>query len=155
MRALSKPAIDELRDQRGVIRFWRPAPDVLVSIVVGHLSHAAALRMVYWLDLLLGDHAQVHQWHNWHEMKSFDVASQRDLTIWHVKNRKAVRDLNIICHSQLVLMGVRVANVALGGLIQVYQEPGMFEDALDVSLLPPNKLDEITRRNELGSRPRK
>jgi hypothetical protein len=143
MRALSKPAIEELRDERGAIRFWRPAHDVLVSIVVGHLSHKAGLRIIYWLDTILINDTQVRQWHNWHEMKSFDVASQRDLTAWHVKNRKAVRDLNIICQSQLVLMGVRVANVALGGLIQVYKEPRMFEDALDVSLLPPSELDAL------------
>ena len=145
MRALSKPAIEELRDDRGAIRFWRPAEDVLVSIVVGHLSHKAALRITYWLDTILINSDRVRQWHNWHEMRSFDVASQRDLTAWHVRHRKQVRDLNIICQSQLVLMGVRVANVALGGLIQVYQEPRMFEDALDVSLLPPSELDAITQ----------
>jgi hypothetical protein len=152
MRALSRPAIDELRYEEGVVRFWRPAPDVVASIVVGHMSQAAAQRIIYWLDVVLLNHQQVRQWHNWHEMRSFDVAAQRDLTVWHVKNRHAVRDLNIICQSQLVLMGVRVANVALGGLIQVYREPRMFEDALDVSLLPPSTLDAITQTPEITDR---
>lgn len=135
MKILNKAPAHEVRDSRGVTRIYRPQPDVLVSVVAGHFAHAGALRIIQTLDLIGLEHTQLRQWHHWYDMSSFDITSQRDLTTWHVRHRKLIHELNIVCRSQLVLMGVRVANVALGGLIQVYQDPAMFEAAIDRELL--------------------
>jgi hypothetical protein len=74
--------------------------------------------------------------HDWLDMTGYDSASRIDLTSWVLKNRAKSR-LCIGLRSKLVAMGVSVANLALGNMIETFSSSAQLEAALAEALRKP------------------
>jgi hypothetical protein len=72
---------------------------------------------------------RIHGFHNWLGMDNYESVCRVELTGWVLSHREQSA-LHIGLRSRMVAMGVAVANLALGSLIQVYNEPKGFETAL-------------------------
>lgn len=53
-------------------------------------------------------------------MPGYDSGFRLELTEWVAKHRPQMEPLHLVTRSQLVSMGAAVANIALGGLIQIH-----------------------------------
>ena len=51
-------------------------------------------------------------------MPNYDSELRTEWTRWLLRNRARLEDIQIVAGSKIVAMGVSVANVALGGIIQ-------------------------------------
>lgn len=74
--------------------------------------------------------------HDWLDMTGYDSSSRIDLTAWVLKNRANSR-LSIGMRSKLVAMGVSVANLALGNMIETFSTIAQLEGALAEALRAP------------------
>ena len=71
------------------------------------------------------------------EMPAYDSKLRVELQAWGVKHRAQVESIHMLSRSKLVSMGAAVTNLALGGMITMYDVQGAF-DAVAKSLgLPP------------------
>jgi hypothetical protein len=122
-----KPARQVERDG-ATCSFWTPAEGVLVSRAIGYLHHEFAQTLLGMLVPMLYGGPPIEQFHDWNGIQGFDIRCQADLTAWHVMHRSKVERLEILCQSNLVRMGVRVANLALRGLIHVHDDPVVFAE---------------------------
>jgi hypothetical protein len=64
------------------------------------------------------------------ELAGYDSALRVELTNWHLRDRENLRSLHTVTRSKIVKMGVTVANVALGVIVQ-HDDRRSFEDALE------------------------
>ena len=82
---------------------------------------------------LYGLGGMVHGFHNWFSMDNYDSVCRVELTSW-VRRHRTETGLHIGVRSRMVAMGVAVANLALGSLIHVHNEPAAMEEALSAVL---------------------
>lgn len=122
-----KPARQFERDG-ATCSFWMPVEGVLASRAIGYLHHEFAQALLGMLVPMLYGEPRIAQFHDWNGIDGFDIRCQADLTAWHVMHRSKVERLEILCQSNLVRMGVRVANLPLRGLIHVHDDPSRFTD---------------------------
>lgn len=130
------PPLKLLERADGQMRIWLPQPTLLVSRGRGYLHHEFAVEIIRSLDAI-SPSRPVMQFHDWLDIQGFDIRCQRDLTAWHVTNRQRVKRLDIAAHSALVRMGVAVANVALKGVIRLYDNVVSFESQVEQALTSP------------------
>ena len=129
LRASLARDVQSLRGARGHLSVWRVAPGVYASEVTGHLDVQLAQRIIDFAEPLyaLGS---VAGFHDWFEMTGYDSQSRIVLTRWVLSHRAQSR-LFIGVRSKLVAMGVSVANLALGNLIEVHASMAPLECALE------------------------
>lgn len=133
-RALIAPAnAQRVETARGSIAYWEPRASVYVTDVRGYMSHEMAALIIERADRLYRPGVQLQGFHNWFAMTNYESSCRVDLTAW-VLRRRAQTVLHIGVSSRLVAMGVAVANLALGSLIDVHTAPSSLELALGASL---------------------
>jgi hypothetical protein len=121
--------VQSLASNRGSISVWKVASGVYASCVRGHLDIKMA-RLIIQVGEPLYALGPVAGFHDWLEMTGYDSQSRVDLTKWVLSHRQQSR-LFIGVRSKLVAMGVSVANLALGNLIEVHTSGRMLEVALE------------------------
>ncbi len=120
------PCDKNIKRDDGELKIWLPRPNIILVRVSGYLHHDFALEIITCLNAI--PRAQrVEQFHDWLGISGFDIKCQRDLTAWHATNHARVARLDIAAHSAFVRMGVTVANVALKGMIRLYDQVAPFE----------------------------
>jgi hypothetical protein len=117
-----------LQGERGRICVWRLSEHIYVSHVEGHLDREMA-QLIIDLATPMYEAGVVSGFHDWLDMTGYDSASRIDLTNWVLKNRAKSR-LFISMRSKLVAMGVSVANLALGNMIETFSNSEQLEAAL-------------------------
>jgi hypothetical protein len=127
--------VQSLASNRGSISVWQVAPGVYASCVRGHLD-AKMARLIIKVGEPLYALGPVAGFHDWLEMTGYESQSRVDLTKWVLSHREQSR-LFIGVRSKLVAMGVSVANLALGNLIEVHSSARTLESALDRVLAKP------------------
>ena len=114
---------------RGEITFWILAPHVYVTEVRGHMSQAMSNLIIERASPLYARASVLYGIHNWLAMTNYDSACRVDLTTWIMRN-KAQSVLHIGTASRMVAMGVMVAKVALGDLLNVHADFDALERTL-------------------------
>jgi hypothetical protein len=71
------------------------------------------------------------------EMPGYDSGLRVALQGWGVKNRAQVESIHFLSRSKLVSMGAAVTNLALGGMIVMYDKQPPFEAEAKKLGLPP------------------
>jgi hypothetical protein len=137
LRASHARDVQSLQGARGRVSVWQVAPGVYASEVTGHLDVKMAQRIIDFAEPLyaLGS---VAGFHDWFEMTGYESRSRIALTQWVLGHRAKSR-LFIGVRSKLVAMGVSVANLALGDLIEVHASLATLEEALDGVLREGNE----------------
>ena len=120
--------VQSLEGKKGRIWVWSIAPSVYASEVKGHLDVAMAHLIIDAAEPLY-QRGFVHGFHDWFGMTGYDSQSRIDLTNWVLGHRAQSR-LFIGVRSKLVAMGVSVANLALGNLIETHSSSASLEAAL-------------------------
>jgi hypothetical protein len=118
--------------ERGRICVWRLSDRIYASHVEGHLDREMA-QLIIDLATPMYDAGVVSGFHDWLDMSGYASASRVDLTSWVLKNRAKSR-LFIGMRSKLVAMGVSVANLALGNMIETFSNMAQLEAALAQAL---------------------
>lgn len=126
---LLQVADQTLAGEDGRFDAYLPAPGVLVTEVVGYLSHEFALAVLGHLDTFRNARLPALQFHDWFGVTGYDIRAQRDLTTWHARHRADVEGLEIGVRSPMLRMGVTVANLPLRGLIRLHEDESAFSAA--------------------------
>lgn len=121
--------VRELRSEEGSIVFWKITSTVYATAVEGYLSRDMARLIIREAGPMYRAGA-VAGFHDWFQMTGYDSGSRIDLTNWVMGHRTESR-LFIGTRSKLVAMGVSVANLALGNMIESHSSPATLEAALD------------------------
>lgn len=72
------------------------------------------------------------------DMPTYDSQMRTEWTGWLLRHRSRLESLHVLARSKLVLMGVSVANLALGGIVKTHETTATFERALHTSGFPPS-----------------
>ena len=121
---------------RGEIRCWALTPDVLALRLSGHLEKDVVPRFradfdKTWSGALRGLCVDLG------EMTGYDSAFRQGMTEWA---RQMINERNAVLHvymkSKIVQMGVAVANLALGGVLQVHPSKAALERAAQQLIKP-------------------
>lgn len=97
--------------------------------VRGFMTRDMAQLIIDCAEPLYARPGRVHGFHNWLAMDNYESVCRVELTAWVLSHREQ-STLHIGLRSRMVAMGVAVANLALGSLIQVHNEPKQLEAAL-------------------------
>ncbi len=124
--------LQALETKRGRIWCWRVVKGVYATEVEGHLDYDMAQVIIKQVTPMYAQGA-VDGFHCWFAMTGYDSQARVELTNWVLRNRAGSR-LFIGLQSRLVAMGVSVANLALGNMIQTFSTPQALEAALDAGL---------------------
>lgn len=124
------PPVDALSvvSPRGRCFFWQVAPTVYATEVTGHMTPEMSHLVRTHGEGLYRAREVVVGFHNWLAMTSYDSNCRVELTSW-VLGHRAESMLHIGVRSRLVSMGVAVAELAVGKIIQVHKT----REALDAA----------------------
>jgi hypothetical protein len=82
---------------------------------------------------LYGRGRKVYGFYNWLEMSNYETACRTELTVWSL-HHKQESVVHIAVASRMVAMGVTVAKLALGTVIEVHNTLDQLESALKRTL---------------------
>jgi hypothetical protein len=124
------PPRDAIRidDARGSLAYWRASPRVYATQVRGYMTPDMARLIIGHGELLYGPAGRVHGFHDWFDMSNYDSRCRVELTAWVMSHRQRSA-LHIGLRSRMVAMGVAVANLALGNLITIHDDPVSLKSA--------------------------
>lgn len=126
--------VRELRTARGTLVLWTLAPTVYVTRFTGHLESAHVdLLFAYSEPLVLAARQPIDVFHEWTAMTAYDSVARSRITTWALERRRVFGRVHVSVRSQLVAMGVQVANIALGN-ITAYRGALELETALHATL---------------------
>jgi hypothetical protein len=119
---------EELVGKSGSVVLESPTPDVVVVRFTGHVSADLVPGVVDSLERAQRGTPIDYFFDAW-ELHSYDSQLRTRLTSWFAANRKSVRSLHTVTKSKIVKMGIGVANVVLGFIID-HADRASFDRAL-------------------------
>ena len=120
----------EYRTDRGELRMWCPAPYLICSRMVGHFTTELASSVSSFSERRFAYHFKLEGFHDWELMTDYDTDARVQLTRWVIQFRSRMQGLHFLIRSKFGVMGLSVANMALGGFIKPYAHRVQFELAL-------------------------
>ena len=129
---------------RGRLRLWRPSPRILAAKIVGH-GEASFVESIANAIRTCARSGPSEFFFDIGEMPGYDSPLRTELTKVFFAERKQIALLCVLATSPLVAMGVSVANLALGGIVQSYSEFGKFASAVDTSVRRAGVTDSAHR----------
>jgi hypothetical protein len=113
---------------RGTLTFWQLSAQIYATEMRGFMTQEMSNLIIERAEPLYVPGKKLHGFHNWIEMTNYDSSCRVELTAWVLRHR-AQSALHIGLRSRMVAMGVAVANLALGSLIQIYANVDELETA--------------------------
>jgi hypothetical protein len=125
------PPRDAIRieNARGSLAFWQASAHVYATQARGYMTSDMARLIIERGELLYRTAGPVRSFHDWFDMSNYDSACRMELTAWVMRHRERSK-LHIGLRSRMVAMGVAVANLALGNLITIHNQPAALKSAL-------------------------
>ncbi len=114
---------------KGTLRIWQPERGILLTQVTGSFEDALVSPFTSTFTIALRTKVTHHAFHDWSAMTGYDVDARIALTRWTLQHRHAFASVHFLISSNLVRLGVQVANVALGGFMTAHGERLAFEHA--------------------------
>lgn len=131
------PGIPEsYRSRQGTLCLWRPARGVLLTRVVGVLRTDAAAAIETAVLKTASEERRIISFHDWEEMTNYDSESRVRLTAVAESVQKVCTGIHFLVRSPIVALGVRTANLMLGGRCTLHPSRAGFERALRRALEP-------------------
>ncbi len=116
----SGPSFEVWRFRSSMLRLDYRRAGIVEMIVIGH-GHVEFTQPCHrrW-DEALRKHDRLTILADFWNMPGYDSGFRLGLTDWVARHRTQMDPIHVLTRSQLVSMGVAVANIALGGLIKVH-----------------------------------
>jgi hypothetical protein len=110
-----------------------PCPNLLVIAIDrhGHAEFASHILAAY---RTLDAKSPLYVFAELDRMTNYDTGLRTDLTAGFLPDRARIAAFHVLLRSKIVAMGVSVANLALGGFVDIYDDPPRFKTALDAAL---------------------
>lgn len=120
---------------------WYPAPEFVCTRIEGrfHLIFADALMLRF--DKMVRSNLRPVICHDWGDVTSYDVKVQASFTKWALEKNGVLDSVHIFAKSPMLRLGIKVSNVAVGGIMSVYSSRESLQQAAH------EKLSKHTRRN--------
>ncbi len=118
LRHRQEGAVDIWESQRGSFRIWRIAPTVLTSRFQGYLDIELARAFVDYLTSVIGNEGRYTALHDWSALDGYASESRKLITDFTNSNKKRFDRIVIYTESRLVRMGIAVANLVLGSIVE-------------------------------------
>jgi hypothetical protein len=118
---------------RGRLGVWVPCSNMLVLAIDrhGHAEFASHILAAYrTLDATL----PLYVFAELGQMTSYDTGIRTELTAGFLPDRERFAAFHVLLRSKIVAMGVTVANLALGGFVDISDNAVRFKNALDAAL---------------------
>ncbi|PTL83306.1 hypothetical protein [Vitiosangium sp. GDMCC 1.1324] len=115
----------------GELRFWRPAPYVLVLRFRGSLFDIEFARIAVMAinEVVFSCPDKVDIFHDWEAMELYTSDARAELTELGLRLVTRLNSLSVLTGSNLVEMGVTMAGIKLGG-IRMFNTRADFEQAV-------------------------
>lgn len=110
----------ELEFAHGSLHCRTVEPWLLEYRFTGYLEAAAASKIVELRERALATTASIYELHDWWAMAGYESESRRILTEHSLAMRARIPELHILVQSKMVHMGVSVAKIALGNVLNSY-----------------------------------
>jgi hypothetical protein len=130
-RALEERVVET---ETGRLRLANPAPGVFLSEATGRLGLEAAYAYTTYADGVATQRDGGIGLHDWWWMAGYDPGVRQHVVGWSLRIISQWNQIHVALRSQVVKMGVTLANVALGGKVNVYTEYAKFEGAKRAAL---------------------
>jgi hypothetical protein len=88
-------------------------------------------------DAVLAKARRVRVFYDFWEMPTYDSEMRTEWTRWLATHRASLDSLHVLARSKLVLMGVSVANLALGGIVRTHSTREPFDAQLRAAGIDP------------------
>lgn len=121
---------DELVGSAGKVSVTSVSPGIVVLRMSGNVTKELVPPMVALVGKTFAAHPHpTTYFYDLWGMTAYASEVRVELTRWHLARRDKLKTLHAVAQSRLVRMGVSVANVALGNIVQ-HDDPATFEAAL-------------------------
>lgn len=135
------PNVDRtLETPKGEVRIRFPARGIMHSCVRGHMDVATAEFIRDTGNEFVLHCRRMEVFHQWDSLETYDSAARKVLTDWGLDIRGNVIKVHILFRSKLVAMGVSVATVVLGNMIEAHRDPQKFALALQAAVAAAGKV---------------
>jgi hypothetical protein len=121
------------RTARGCIGLWLPCPQVMVMSLQGYGEADFAGPTLEAYDSL-SKTEPIFFFADAENLVNYDSRLRTEMTSRFFPDRKRFGTLTVLLKSKIVAMGVSVANLALGGIVDVTNDPHSFKQTLDACL---------------------
>lgn len=123
-----------LETKTGRLRLANPARGVFLSEATGRLGLEAAHAYTVYADEVATQRDGGIGLHDWWEMAGYDPGVRQHVVGWSLRIISEWTQIHVALRSQVVKMGVTLANVALGGKVNIYTDRSKFEAARRAAL---------------------
>ncbi|UJR85395.1 hypothetical protein [Sandaracinus amylolyticus] len=123
-------SIEEWSTERGGLRAERLGRQLLVFRARGHLA-ADLVELFERQVTAMFDDGAPHVFFDGTEMSGYDSEFRLRIAKYLVSVRDRAQSLNVYTPHRMVAMGAAVVNVAVGGVLSVFDERASFERALE------------------------
>jgi hypothetical protein len=125
-----RPGALRLRSAEGYVDVFHARHKVALLGFHGTAQVEITDSVFHELDAILTRDGQIDLFTDLSSVVDYDTAFRERFTWWFRKNRDSIKAVHALVTSSLVLMGIGIANLALGGLIRPYRQPAEFEKQL-------------------------
>lgn len=102
-----------LERPRGVFRFYRPAPGVVLTHIVGHVDEEAGHCFARNSSAAVAGGVRHRFFHDWEQLTTYEPSARQVLMRWAFANVGSVVDVHALLRSKLLAMGWAAASLAL------------------------------------------
>ena len=104
-----------LERPRGVFRFYRPVPGVVLTFVTGHVDEDAAQCFARNASAAVAGGRRHRVLHDWEHLTGYEPSARQVLVRWALGNVGSIESVHaLIVNSKLVAMGWAAASLVLG-----------------------------------------
>jgi hypothetical protein len=118
-----------VRTARGVLTLWLPTESVLVGVMDGHMTPEQSDFMIAFIERQRGAVPTLWCYHDWLDMTGYESRCRSDLTTYMLRNRSWLH-MHLAAKHPLVVMGITVANLALGEHMKLLRKREELQAAL-------------------------
>jgi len=113
--------------------WWRPGMRAFVTAATGHGTAELGTPFLAELEKASALGA-CEVWDDWSRITSYEAALRVQITDWTRARPELAKNCHILVGSKLIAMGLSVANMLLGGVMDVRSDRAAFERALTAVL---------------------
>jgi hypothetical protein len=101
--------------------------EVLTARITGHGDRLLIPHIVARMETVVRQAERIRALYDVWDMASYDSELRTELTRWFLEHRSHLDAIEVVARSKIVLMGISVANLALGGIVRTYDSHESFQ----------------------------
>jgi hypothetical protein len=126
----TQPGASAWRSERGFLEVRRPSSTVVLFIEEGYLESDFADPIAGALDAALAERGKLHIFVDAYNLDGYEPRVRTSATEWLKAHRARVEVQHMLVRSKITRMGLSVASLALGGVLQGHSARATFDAEL-------------------------